>query len=171
MLGHLADNWPTWFGVVLSALGLLAAFVAMKRAGKAQTAAAAAETATQETRKAITRTLTTVELQRAIALVQRLKELHRERRWDLSLEHYQTLRVMLEDIDSRHPDPDPKLHATFREAIPRIKIMEDSVDKAVQTENNNPTGARNFNTLLISIQSDLENIASSSHMHVSEAEQ
>lgn len=173
MIDYFLDNWGSFVsavGVIISTGGLIVAFIAMQRAGKARDAAAAAQSATQETRAAITRALTTIELERAIALVQRLKELHRAQRWDASLGLYQTLRVMLADIDSRHPEPTLELHNTLRGAIPQITVIENSVDRAIR-ENGEPAGSRNFNRELNTIQSSLEEIASTTHFTRSATEE
>lgn len=67
---------------------------------------------------------------------------------------------MLSDIDARYPAPTPALHVTLREAIVQVRVIEDSVDGALR-ENTEPSGARNFNQVLNTIQVDLEQIASS----------
>jgi hypothetical protein len=135
---------------------------------KPATSAAAAEVASHETRDAITRVLTVVDLERAKAVIQRLKDLHRDNKWEAGLEHYQPLRAMLADIDARHPAPTPEVHTTLREAIVQVRVIEDSVDRALR-ENNEPSGARHFNRVLNTTQVHLEQIASSTHFRGSEA--
>ena len=173
MIDYFLDNWGSFasaLGVIVSVGGLAAALIAVYRAGKARDAATAAEFASEETRSAITRVLTTVDLERAKALVQRLMALHRASKWDASLEHYPTLRVMLADIDSRHPDLTPELHNTLKEAVPQITVIEDNVDRAIR-EGRDPSGLRNFNRVLNSIHSDLTQIASSTQFTRSETEE
>ena len=88
MMDYLLDNWGSFIGVaglVITILGVIISYLAFRRAGKARDAAAAAEIASKETRAAMTRYLTAVDLQRAIALLQRLKEMHRANRWETCL--------------------------------------------------------------------------------------
>jgi hypothetical protein len=76
---------------------------------------------------------------------------------------------MLADIDARYPSSTPELHITLREAIPQIRVIEDSVDRAIR-DGASPSGARNFNRVMNTIQAGLEEIASSTHFPGSEAE-
>ena len=80
----LGDNW----GSVIGTLGLVATVIGLvivfRRAGEARKSAAAAENASQETQQSIVRVLTVVDLERAIAMLQRLKQLHRDRKWKLA---------------------------------------------------------------------------------------
>lgn len=168
-MDYIADNWGSFVslaGLVVSFGGLWWAIV---RAGQARTsaqesrdAAAAAQKASEETQNAIKRTLTIVDLQKAIALVDRLKLLHRDSKWEMSLGHYQTLRAMLADIESSYPDTTEDVSIVLREAVLQISVMENNVDRALQ-ENSTPSAARNFNPQLNLIQVELERIVSSSH--------
>ena len=103
-----------------------------------------------------------VELQRAISLVQRLKAIPRDGKWDAGVEHYQSLRETLSDIDARHPAPTPEIHEALRTAIPQLIVIEDSVDKGIR-EGSDPSGAANFNEVLNAIQADLEKIAGATY--------
>ena len=164
-MDYFLDNWGRFIGIaglIITGLGVIISYLAFHRAGKARDAAAAAEIASKETRSAITRTLTTVDLERAIALAQRLKELHRANRWDTSLEHYQPLRVMLSEIRSRHPALTPELRRTLETAIIDVTGMENAVIAALR-ESAAITAAAEFYRTLNRIQSELEAISSSIH--------
>lgn len=166
----LENNWgsiASVVGVAVSLLGFWAAVVAMKRAGKARDAAAAAQEASQEARTTVTRIITSVDLDRAIALIQRLKLLHRDGKWEASSGHYQDLRQMLVDIGARHPEPSQELRETLRLATAQISAIEMSVDRAL-SDHNDPRGAANFNRALNTIQEHLEEISSSTHFAVPE---
>ena len=147
-------------GLVVTAVGGIISYLAFRRAGKARDAAAAAEVASKETRAVMTRSLTTVDLERAIALVQRLKELHRANQWATSLEHYQPLRVMLSEIRSRHPALTPELCQILDDAILNVIEIENAVTMAV-TENVGLGQLRGFDRILNDIQAQLEGISSS----------
>ena len=56
------------------------------------------------TREHISHHLQTVDLERAIGLIERIKTLHDNNRWEASTEHYQTLRAMLSDVIARCPE-------------------------------------------------------------------
>ena len=161
-MSYILDNWgsiASGLGVAVSLLGLWAAVVAVKRAGKARESADAAQKATVETRAAMTRVLSVVDLQRAIALTERLKDLHRDGKWEASLQHYQALRVMLADIDSRLPTLSAEQRLNIRSAIPLIVVIENNVDEAVRGATQ-PSESSGFNEVLNDIQVSLENLAS-----------
>lgn len=159
----LADNW----GSVISSVGLVATilglWIVFRRAGQARRAADASRIAAQETQLAISSVLTIVDLERAIAMVQRLKQLHRDRKWEVSLELYQPLRVMLTNIHSRGTIETQEI----RDSIPKIRSIEENITRAL-AQGVEPTGERSFLRLLNNIQAGLEQIASSTHLPGSE---
>ncbi len=169
-MSYFLDNWgsiASVVGVAVSLLGLWAALVAVKRAGKARESADAAQTASRQARAAVTRVITGVDLERAIALIQRLKLLHRDEKWEASSGHYQDLRHMLVDIGARHPEPSQELSEVLQGATARISVIEVSVDRALR-DGSDPRGAVNFNRELDTIQANLEKIASSTQFARSE---
>ena len=130
----LLDNWGGLFsvvGVVVSTVGLAFTF---RAARGAQSAAQEAERATLETSVRIGRNLVTVELEKAIALIQRLKLLHREGRWDAALEQYQPLRDMTSAIIARYPELANEQRTQLTEARNQIRIMEGIVVKGIDTQ-------------------------------------
>lgn len=162
-MNYFLENWGNFvgaLGLIITLLGLIVSFLAFKRAGKARDAAEAAEAASRETRSTITRSLTTVELERAIALVQRLKDLHRANKWETSLEHYQPLRVTLAEIRSRHLNLTSELRQTLDDAILNVTTMENDVSTAVR-ENVGLAELRAFERTLNDIQRELVVISSS----------
>ena len=158
-MNWLGDNW----GSVVSSVGLVIAVtgigLAVYRAGQAEKAAKAAENASTEARNTITRALTIVDLQKAIDLIQRVKLLHRDGKWEASLEHYQTLRPMLADISMRHPSPTEAFRTNIREAIPQFTLIEDNIDKAI-LEGEMPVETTRINSVLNQVQEHLEEAAS-----------
>lgn len=158
---YFLDNWGSFIGIaglIITGIGVIISYLAFHRAGKARDAAAAAEVASKETRAAITRTLTTVDLERAIALVQRLKELHRANRWDTALECYHLLQVMLADIATWHPAPTDEMRGAVSKAIHLLREMERQVDTA-QGQGGDPTEAPELNWKLNDIQELLQEVA------------
>ena len=131
-MNWLGDNW----GSVVSSVGLAIAVggiaLAIYRASRAEKAAISAVNASEETRDIITRVLSIVDSQKAISLIQRVKLLHRDEKWEASLEHYQTLRSMLADIETRHPSPTEAFRANIREAIPQLTVIGDSIDEGLR---------------------------------------
>lgn len=152
----LGNNWDS----LLSALGLAATviglFIVFRTARGAQKAADASRVAAQETEQAISNVLSIVDLERAIAMVQRLKQLHINKNWEVSLELYQPLRVMLTNINDRVTIDTPSI----REAIPQIRVIEESIGRAM-ARNAEPTVSPNLIRTLNNIQADLEQLASS----------
>ena len=158
-MNWLGDNW----GSIISVLGLVATitglYVVFRRAGEARTSAEASRIAAQDTQRAITGVLTIVDLERAIAVVQRLKQLHIDQKWEVSLELYQPLRVMLTNINTRGTIETPEI----RDAIPQITIIEENITRAL-AQNGQPTSARKTFSILSDIQMSLEQIASSTQI-------
>ena len=65
VMNYFLDNVGSFIGgagLFITIIGAVISYLAFHRAGKARDAAAAAEVASKETRAAITRTLTTVDL-------------------------------------------------------------------------------------------------------------
>ena len=160
LLDFLKSDWGNLVGV----LGVIVSFVglwwAIAAARGAQKSAEAAKDAALETQDSIKRVMAVADLHRAISLIQRLKSLHREERWEIALEHYQELRHLLSDIAVRYPNVPSELEEVIREAIGQIRAIEDNVDSALRNEST-PTGANNFNRRLNNVQVQLERAASS----------
>lgn len=108
VMEYFLGNWGSFVSLVSLVITVIMVGIAIWRAGQARESAKAAEMASIEARGAITRVLTIVDLERAISLIQRLKVLHREGKWEACLEHYPVLRQMLSDIQIMHPNPTPQ---------------------------------------------------------------
>ena len=155
----LSDNWGSVVssaGLVATILGLLIVF---RRAGEARRAADASRVAAQETQMAISGVLTIVDLERAIAMVQRIKQLHIDWKWEVSLELYQPLRVMLTNIHTRGTIEAREL----RVDILQLRIIEENITRAV-AHGEEPSRVLNFPRELNNIQMRLEQLASSTHL-------
>ena len=157
-MDFLSDHWGNIFsviGVVVSVVGLAWAIL---EAQGAKSAAQAAEQATIETRDSIGRHLVTIDLERAVSLIQRLKLLHRESRWEGALEQYHPLRAIISDIVSRYPE----LEVEVREDLTRARTSLSHMENSVESYRQRPEDAdfTSLNIRLNDIQSDLEGIAS-----------
>ena len=141
-----------------SALGLAASALGLAMAAWAALNARSAKQAAVEARDRIGRSLAATDLERSVALIQRLKLLHRNERWEAALEQYQALRAMLSSIIARHADLEPGERARLVEARTLITYMERQVDEALaygkRVEN-----LTAMNSQLNQIQSDLEDMA------------
>ena len=152
-------NWgdvATTFGVVVSLIGL---GWAIKEARGARSASEAAQSASRETRDQIARHLQTVDLERAIGLIQRVKLLHDTDRWEAATDQYQALRAMLNDI-VRWPTPGNELRDKIATARMVVRDMENTVGERGVQHIDEGDRAR-LNRSLNNIQSDLEELASS----------
>ena len=118
--------------------------------------------AASDTSSQIARYLQTVDLQRAIGLIQRIKTLHDNDRWEASRELYQSLREMLSDIITRCPDEQADVRKKLMAARTTVSKTEESVRRRVSsTQAVSDTIRSQFNKKLNGIQSDLEELASS----------
>ena len=159
LMGYLADNWGSLAsvtGVVVSLAGLAWAII---EARGARSASQAARAAANETRSDIARHLQAVDLQRAIALIQRIKILHVAGRWDAALEQYQSLRQMLSDIIARCPESQAGIRARLDTARIGVTEMENLVVERGGQVGEEPDTAL-LHRILNLIQSDLEELAS-----------
>ena len=148
--------------LIISAIGAGFSVAAFVQAGKARTAADAAEKASQKTQDSITNILTVVDLQKAISAIQRLKLLHREESWKACLENYQPLRSMLADIEGRQTLLTDCQTSALKEFIPQLASIEDAVTEALR-DGIDPSSVGSFDEKLNEMQIVLESLASSTY--------
>ena len=159
MIEFVAANWGglvSVLGVVVSSVGL---GWAISEARRARNASQAAQDAARETRSYIARHLQAVDLERAIALIQRIKDLHNGDRWQSAMEQYQPLRAMLADISARCPESQTELRAKLDTARVLVTRTEDLVgERSGQAIED--TERSEINQGLNLIQSALEELSS-----------
>lgn len=159
----LTDNW----GNLASAVGLLVAIVGLAlvylEATEAKNSAKAAEEAAENARKFVRRSLTVGDLQQAIDLVQTIKPLHRDAKWEVVVDRYQQLRSMLADIRARYPSLTLEQGEIIQRAIGQIALVEDKVDVAIR-DGTPPLNAGGFNATLNRLQVTLEQLKSDLQM-------
>ena len=157
------EFWSVTWGDVGTVVGVIVSFVglrwAIKVASGARTASKAAEAAASEARDQIANHLQAVDLQRAIGLIQRIKTLHDDNRWEASREHYQTLREMLSDVIARCPEDQSSVREELTTARTIVVGMEDFVRPRVSGGIPEQDRSR-LNRRLNGIQSALEELAS-----------
>ena len=152
MIEFVAANW----GSLASAVGLI---VTILIALGARSASRAAHKAARQTGDRIVRYLQTVDLVRAIGLIQRIKLLHDTERWESAMEQYQDLRRMLSDIIARCPES----QAELRDKLATGRTAVSSTEDLVGNRDNQPITAQErarMNRLLNEIQGALEELAS-----------
>ena len=159
----MMEFWLTSWGDVATVVGIivsLGAIVwAIKEARGARSASQAAETAASETRDQIQRHLQTVDLHRAIGLIERIKTLHDNDRWEAAREHYQELRAMLSDVIARCPENQTGVREKLAIARTIIRNTENFVRERIGKEIQDQDRSQ-LNQSLNDIQSDLEELAS-----------
>ena len=158
-MDYFLENWGNFvgvLGVMVSAVGLWYAFKAHRAARSAKQAA---EKASTETRRTVSRSRRSVDTGRAIALINRLKVLHRNRDWGYALELYQELRSTLSDIHASMPDDLAETRDAVADAIHKIREIEDEVNRALY-ENREPNDVPELNVILNDIQRNLQRLQS-----------
>ena len=157
------DFWSGTWSDVGAIIGIAVSFFglawAIREARQARSASEAAKSAANETRRQISGHLQAVDLQRAIGLIERVKTLHDNDRWESSREHYQTLREMLSDVISRCSDEQRAVREELATARVIIRDMEDFVRPRVGRGISEPERSR-LNQSLNLLQSSLEELAS-----------
>ena len=159
----MTEFWSVTWGDVATVVGIIVSLVglgwAIKEAHGARSASEAAEAAASETRDHIAHHLQAVDLERAIGLIERIKTLHDNARWEASREHYQTLRAMLSDVIARSPED----QSDVREKLATARAAVGDMDNIVRSRGNrdiSESDRSQFNESLNAIQSDLEELAS-----------
>ena len=149
-------SWASISGAAISTVGLITTIIV---AWGARSASRAAEAAATATNNRIESYLQTVDLERAIALIQRIKLLHDIGRWEAALEQYQSLRMMLSGIVARCPAGQPEVRAKLTVATAMVTAMENSVRRRMHQGIDDPSW-RELEESLNDIQSTLEELAS-----------
>ena len=148
-------------GLAASIVGLIFAYLANQAAKSAEAAATSAEDAAQsarmEAQRALTRDLSSVDIERAIALINRLKELHRQGNWGAALSLYQDLRRTLSEIRASLTTDLDEFRHKINEAVPQVTTMEDQVSWA-EYESTGLENAPELSAILNAIQQDLETL-------------
>ena len=168
MMDYFLEHWGSFVGLLSLIVTVIGFVVAIRRATQARTSARAAEDASKETRAAIARVLSVSDISRAIGLISRIKDFHRDQKWEVSLQHYQILRATLTDIRARLPAGSSETRLALQRAVPQISVMADSVDKSIR-DGTTPDGEEQFAGELTSVQEQLEEISSSTQLWVDEA--
>ena len=138
-------------GLIASIAGLIFAFLARRAAKSAE---AAADRASEETRRAVSRSRRTVETGKAIALIDRLKRLHRNWDWEYAFELYPELRSRLSDIQASIPIEFADLNDVIEDAIIKIRGIEDEVNLA-RYERREPVNVPQIDGILNDIHQSL----------------
>ena len=159
----MMEFWSTTWGDIFAVVGVIASLSALGwaiwEAHGARTASLAAEVAAEAARDQLARHLQTVDLQRAIALMERIKNLHDDDRWEAAREHYQTLRAMLSDVIVRCSEGQTEVRERLTTSRAFVTSMEDFVREQGSRAISDRERSR-VNQELNGIQSVLEELAS-----------
>lgn len=155
-LAH-AGSWASISGAAISTIGLIATIIV---AWGARSASRAARAAAITTNNSIERHLQAVDIERAIALIQRIKLLHDIALWEAAMEQYQALRMMLSGIIARCPESHTERRQRLAIARERVRRMEDFIREERLNRDVENSKRANLNRELNEIQSDLEELAS-----------
>ena len=158
IIGWILDHW----GSLVSVAGLLVSSIGLFWAIKF---AYGARKASLDTSTRIVSHLRTIDLQRAIGLIQRIKLLHNIERWHGALEQYQTLRAMMADIIVRCPPEEEKRLSSLSTARTLLITMENSVEgiagQGIAGQGMSERERSRFQEQLNQIQVELEALVSS----------
>ena len=149
----LSENW----GNIVGLLGLLASVGGLVYAFLARRAAKSAEVAAKEARSAMSRAISSIDVERAVALISRLMELHRQGNWDYAFTLFQVLRRTLSEIASGIPTDLNHHQDKIRQAIPEVSAMANLVNRLRHLgESGEPVDTLRIDDRLNAIQQDLE---------------
>ena len=123
---YVIGNSASIAGVAVSLLGL---GFAIPQIRKLRGETRAAREAAQETRQAIGRELTSVELTRLESALQELKGIHRDGDRLRALGQYSQIQTMLGDLQRRHPSPTARRSEVIADASQEIARMESQAEE------------------------------------------
>lgn len=169
MMGFWAVTWGDWATVAGILVSLVGLGWAIREARRARSASEAARSAANEAREQIAHHLQTVDLQRAIGLIERIKTLHQNELWESSTELYQSLREMLSDVIARCPASQEDLREKLTDARGIVQDIENRVRMRVSQDITH-RDLFVWTEGLNHIQSVLEDLASSAGFGVSSGE-
>ena len=151
-MDYLVENWGSFVGL----LGLLASLGGLAYAFLARRAAKSAESAAREARQALTRTIGSIDVERAVALITRLMEVHRQGNWDYALALYQDLRRTLGEIGASIPPEMMDYRNTIWEVIPHITAIINLINRSIENDDSGPVDVSALNETLNGVQQSLE---------------
>lgn len=102
----LQDHWGDLFSVAGFVIALWAAL-----------SARAAKSAANEARDRIVRTLTVVDVQKAVSLIENLKYRQADSRWEAALDRYPDLRELLFNLEAQLPESDTREMPSSKEPV------------------------------------------------------
>ena len=150
-----------WLGIGLGTGGLIASIAGVVFAFSARRAAKSAEQAAKDAHGAVTRSLSLVDVERAVALINRLKEIHRRGNWEYALGLYQELRRTLSEIVASIPGDWSNSRGEIRDAIPQLTALENLVSRSLyESESGGPEDIPKLDETLSHIQQSLESLQS-----------
>lgn len=118
-------NWASIAGVTVSIVGLV---IAITQIIKLRGESRAAKEAAEATRAAIRRDLTAAEITRVLALLTRLKTIHRSGNRELALEQYYGIIEALNEVRNRHTNLTAEQGAALYQGIAELNAMELAVE-------------------------------------------
>ncbi len=121
---YLTQNW----GNIVGALGFLASVGGLIYALLARRAAISAEQAANEARRSLTGIISSIDVERAVALINRVMELHRQGNWDYALALYQDLRRTLSEIAAGVPSEFSHHKNSISLAVPQVTSIANLIN-------------------------------------------
>ena len=144
-----------WLSLAVGAGGLVASVIGLIFAFLARRAAKSAEQAAREARQALSRNLSSVDIERAIELISRLKDLHRQRSWSHAIWEYQILRRTMSEIRVSMPAELESFRESIGDFIHQITEMENRISQYLH-DSMEPEDVPALDAALNSIQQVLE---------------
>lgn len=154
------DFLQNYWGDLASALGLAASVLGLIVAAWAALNARSARQAAVEARDRIGRTLVVADVQKAIDLIERLKERHAVNRWDAAADRYPDLRELLYDVEARLPGEYGQMKEGLIEAAAQALELETLVNRFLSLGHSSPESATEILESLNRIQAFLQHMAS-----------
>ena len=124
---HLGD-WASIVGVLVAVVGFLFTLIGLHKAKSASTLAAEE---VHEVRRDIARLKSVAELSTAIAAMDELKRLHRDKALSLLPDRYSAIRRLLITIRRRNNVLSDEHMTSLQSAIVNLKIMEDKTETLI----------------------------------------
>ena len=124
-------NLASIVGLIISIAGFAWTLIAV---ADAKRVAKGAKEAAERARSDIRRSNGMVELASAVAAMEEIKRLHRQKAWPLLPDRYASLREALSTIRTLTPTMSDEHQSVFQGAIQHLRDIENKVERALATE-------------------------------------
>lgn len=118
---------------------------------RSKSASQSARAASEETRDKLTKTFTIIDLSKIISGIEEIRSLIRDKKWEIVLSKSPSLKQNIVAVINEYGELTDKNREAFQEAILEIGVIEESIERAMHSDDQSVDGVR-FNKFLGDVQ-------------------